>query len=44
MIRLRPMLLTLLAFCLGTAAPAHAAVTVSFYSHDFGERFPPSWS
>lgn len=40
MIRLLPMLLTLLAFCLGIAAPAHAAVTVSFYSHDFGERFP----
>jgi hypothetical protein len=38
--RLRLMLLTLLAFCLGIAPPAQAAVTVSFYSHDFGERFP----
>lgn len=34
------MLLTLLAFCLGVATPLQAAVTVSFYSHDFGDRFP----
>jgi len=40
MTRLGRILLTLLAFCLGFAAPAGAAVTVSFYSHDFGDRFP----
>ncbi|WP_422060177.1 hypothetical protein [Sphingopyxis sp.] len=40
MFRLRLMLLTLLACCLGVAVPAQAAVTVSFYSHDFGDRFP----
>ena len=40
MFRLRLMLLALLAFCLGAAVPASAAVTVSFYSHDFGDRFP----
>ncbi|ALC13023.1 hypothetical protein [Sphingopyxis sp. 113P3] len=37
---LRPMLLSLLVFFLCTALPAHAAVVVSFYSHDFGDRFP----
>lgn len=40
MFPLRLMLLTLLAFFLSVAAPVHAAVTVSFYSHDFGDRFP----
>jgi len=40
MFRLRLMFLTLLAFCLGAALPAEAAVTVGFYSHDFGDRFP----
>lgn len=38
--RLRLILLPLLLFCLGLAASAQAAVVVSFYSHDFGERFP----
>ena len=38
--RLRPLLAVLVALVLGTAAPAQAKVVVSFYSHDFGERFP----
>lgn len=37
---LRPILLSLLLFCAGLTAPAHAEVVVSFYSHDFGDRFP----
>jgi hypothetical protein len=37
MSRLSLMLLALLSLCL---APLQAAVTVSFYSHDFGDRFP----
>ncbi|MBL0916208.1 MAG: hypothetical protein IBJ13_12070 [Sphingopyxis sp.] len=37
MSRLPLMLLALLSLCL---TPLHAAVTVSFYSHDFGDRFP----
>lgn len=40
MFRLRLMILTLLAFFMGAVFPAQAAVTVSFYSHDFGSRFP----
>lgn len=38
--RLRLLLAALFAFALGAAAPAQAKVVVSFYSHDFGERFP----
>jgi hypothetical protein len=37
---LRTILLTLLLFCAGLAGPARAEVAVSFYSHDFGDRFP----
>ena len=33
-------LLSLLVFCAGIASPARAEVLVSFYSHDFGDRFP----
>ena len=36
----RLLLFALSTFVLGTAAPAQAKVVVSFYSHDFGERFP----
>lgn len=37
---LRLILLTLIVFFAGLAAPARAEVVVSFYSHDFGDRFP----
>ncbi|HEV2598989.1 hypothetical protein [Sphingopyxis sp.] len=37
---LRLFLLSLLLLCAGVAAPARAEVVVSFYSHDFGDRFP----
>ena len=40
MLRLRLWFLVLLICCLGVGLPARAAVTVSFYSHDFGDRFP----
>lgn len=33
-------LLSLLVFCAGIGSPARAEVLVSFYSHDFGDRFP----
>lgn len=36
----RLILLFLLLFCAGLSAPARAEVVVSFYSHDFGDRFP----
>ncbi|PKP98771.1 MAG: hypothetical protein CVT74_09950 [Alphaproteobacteria bacterium HGW-Alphaproteobacteria-13] len=36
----RPILLTLLLFCMGMGVPARAEVQVGFYSHDFGDRFP----
>lgn len=36
----RLILLFLLLFCAGLTAPARAEVVVSFYSHDFGDRFP----
>lgn len=37
---LRSIFLALLMLCAGLAAPARAEVVVSFYSHDFGDRFP----
>ncbi|WP_294030555.1 hypothetical protein [Sphingopyxis sp.] len=37
---LRPILLSLLMLCAGLSFPARAEVIVSFYSHDFGDRFP----
>lgn len=37
---LRLILLSLLVFCAGLSVPAQADVLVSFYSHDFGDRFP----
>jgi len=37
---LRLILLSLLLFCAGLTTPARAEVVVSFYSHDFGDRFP----
>ena len=37
---LRFILLSLLMLCAGLTAPARAEVVVSFYSHDFGDRFP----
>lgn len=37
---LRLILLSLLLLCAGLPAPARAEVVVSFYSHDFGDRFP----
>ena len=37
---LRLILLSLLLLCAGLSAPARAEVVVSFYSHDFGDRFP----
>ena len=37
---LRSIILSLLMLCAGLAAPARAEVVVSFYSHDFGDRFP----
>ena len=37
---LRLILLSLLMLCAGLSAPARADVVVSFYSHDFGDRFP----
>ena len=37
---LRLILLSLLLFCAGLTNPARAEVVVSFYSHDFGDRFP----
>ena len=37
---LRLILLSLLLLCAGLAAPARAEVVISFYSHDFGDRFP----
>jgi hypothetical protein len=37
---LRLILLSLLMLCAGLSAPARAEVVVSFYSHDFGDRFP----
>ncbi len=36
----RLILLSLLFLCAGLTAPARAEVVVSFYSHDFGDRFP----
>ncbi|MDZ3833566.1 MAG: hypothetical protein U0S50_17385 [Sphingopyxis sp.] len=36
----RLILLSLLLFFAGFAAPTRAEVVVSFYSHDFGDRFP----
>jgi len=33
-------LVSLLLLCAGLTAPARAEVVVSFYSHDFGDRFP----
>ena len=38
--RLRLLLAALFALALGIAGPVQAKVVVSFYSHDFGERFP----
>ena len=37
---LRSIILSLLMLCAGLAAPARAEVVVSFYSHDFVDRFP----
>src|SRR3546814_20915850 len=37
---LRLILLSLLMLCAGLATSARAEVVVSFYSHDFGDRFP----
>jgi len=37
---LRLILLFLLLLCAGLTTPARAEVVVSFYSHDFGDRFP----
>jgi len=37
---LRLIFLSLLLLCVGLASPARAEVVVSFYSHDFGDRFP----
>lgn len=37
---LRLILVSLLLLCAGLTAPARAEVVVSFYSHDFGDRFP----
>jgi hypothetical protein len=37
---LRLILLSLFLLCAGLTAPARAEVVVSFYSHDFGDRFP----
>ncbi|MBU0826090.1 MAG: hypothetical protein KKA44_03530 [Alphaproteobacteria bacterium] len=37
---LRLILLSLLLFCAGLTNPARAEVVVSFYSHDFSDRFP----
>ena len=37
---LRLIFLSLLLLCAGFATPARAEVVVSFYSHDFGDRFP----
>jgi hypothetical protein len=37
---LRFILLSLLILCASLTAPARAEVVVSFYSHDFGDRFP----
>ena len=37
---LRLILLSLLLLCGGLTSPARAEVVVSFYSHDFGDRFP----
>lgn len=37
---LRLILFCLALFCAGLVAPARAGVVVSFYSHDFGDRFP----
>lgn len=37
---LRFILLSLLILCAGLTVPARADVIVSFYSHDFGDRFP----
>ncbi len=37
---LRLILLSLMLLCTGLTAPARAEVVVSFYSHDFGDRFP----
>lgn len=37
---LRLILLFLLLLCAGLTAPVRAEVVVSFYSHDFGDRFP----
>ena len=37
---LRLILLSLMILCAGLTAPARAEVVVSFYSHDFGDRFP----
>ena len=37
---LRQILLPVLLLCAGLAFPARAEVIVSFYSHDFGDRFP----
>ncbi|WP_428628400.1 hypothetical protein [Sphingopyxis sp.] len=36
----RLILFSLLLLCAGLTAPARAEVVVSFYSHDFGDRFP----
>jgi hypothetical protein len=37
---LRLLFLSLLLLCAGLTSPARAEVVVSFYSHDFGDRFP----
>jgi hypothetical protein len=37
---LRLIFLSLLLLCAGLTSPARAEVVVSFYSHDFGDRFP----
>ncbi|GAO77395.1 MULTISPECIES: hypothetical protein [unclassified Sphingopyxis] len=37
---LRLIFLSLLMLCASLAVPARAEVVVSFYSHDFGDRFP----
>lgn len=37
---LRLILLSLLLLCAGLTTPTRAEVVVSFYSHDFGDRFP----
>lgn len=37
---LRFFFLSLLMLCAGFTVPARAEVVVSFYSHDFGDRFP----